>query len=61
MGKEYKLVELTEEERKNKTYIEMADFSCSKCVAYNDYDLCDSMPPCSEDFNYFIEVKTDDK
>jgi len=61
MGKWYKLVELTEAETKDKKINEISNIACSKCVAYNDCDLCDSLPSCYKYSSYFIEVETDDK
>lgn len=55
MSKEYKLVELTEEEKKGKTNAEQCNLACSKCIAADDESLCDSLPPCDE-YCYFIEV-----
>lgn len=54
MGKEYKLVELTEEENDNLVH------ACDKCVADKNEDLCLSLYFCGIN-SYFIEVKTDDK
>lgn len=60
MAKEYKLVELTEEEYKKLKEIESAT-SCQCCVAYENRELCDELDcSCfSSKFAYFIEVEND--
>lgn len=66
MGKEYKLVKLTEEEIKNNTRSSMALLSCSKCIANNNSGLCEylieNIGNCMGlHYTYFIEVETDEK
>lgn len=57
MGKEYKLVELTEEEQNN------APLGCIKCVAIGDGVLCfEIAKECLKTrTSYYIEVEKDDK
>lgn len=55
MATEYKLVELTYEEKEGKKHDEQCNFACSKCVAADDESLCYSLPICDELY-YFIEV-----
>lgn len=65
MGKEYKLVELTEEEIKNSGG-NVIKFACSKCIANGCSEVCITLDGffdiCTDSpSSYFIEVETDDK
>ena len=53
---EYKLVELTEEEKEGLSLKQQLLLCCEKCVAGDDFDLCDKLPDCGET-SYFIEVE----
>ena len=53
---EYKLVELTEEEKEGKTKRDQSEFACSKCIAFENEPLCDLLEECG-DTSYFIEVE----
>ena len=55
MAKEYKLVELTDEEKEGLSFIDEAILACSKCIACRNDDLCCEMNECG-DTGYFIEV-----
>lgn len=66
MGIKYKSVELTQKERKNKSFSERAVLACSKCIATKDDVLCGCLcitfNDCSDSpSSYFIEVEKDDK
>ena len=54
---EYKLVELTPDEKQGLNRQELEDLSCSKCVAYKDDALCDKMPRCMGCTFYFVKVE----
>ena len=53
---EYKLVELTEEEKEGLSLKQQLVVSCNKCIAGEDTDLCDLLPECGET-SYFIAVE----
>lgn len=59
MAKEYKLVELTEDEKQGLNRQELEELSCSKCIASDNDELCDTLPRCFGVTIYFIEVKND--
>ena len=54
---EYKLVELTYDEKQGLNRNELEDLSCSKCVAGKDDDLCDTMPRCMGPTFYYVKVE----